>query len=286
MASPPGKVAIKLSGVPETALYTLWVKAQDALKPDSRLHDKWALEAVERIEGYNFSKFRLSTATAHFLPLRSRTFDDWVTAFLDKHPDATVVNLACGVESRALRLLPSYPSVRWVDIDLPDMVALRQKLLPNPEGDYTLLAASATDKEWLSTIPGGQPAVVLAEGLTMYLTEETAHDLIRRVVDHFGSGELLFDTVGLLSMRSQQYLDFLTNTNSSFTWGVEDFHSIEQAHERLRLRQVVRYADYQGFHEMPLRLRLLFSIFWYVPWMRNVQANLRFEFGDVAQNRS
>jgi len=281
MASSSSKVNIKLTGVPETAVYTLWIKAQESLQPDSKLHDKWAIDALNLIEDYDFSKFALGTPTTLVVPLRSKTFDKWTTSFLDSHDSATVVNLACGLESRALRVLPSYPKLRWVDVDLPDMVALRQQLLPSPDGDYTLLGASVTDHEWLKTIPADRPTLVLAEGLVMYLNEPDVHSLIRRLVDRFDSGQLIFDTVGSFSLPMQHLLDFLKNTNSSFAMGTDDHRAIEKLDPRIRLRQVVRHADYEGFHELPARLRVSFWVGWYIPWVRNLQAIARYDFGSV-----
>ncbi|KAH8658188.1 tetracenomycin polyketide synthesis O-methyltransferase tcmP [Xylariales sp. PMI_506] len=273
------KVNVDMSGVPATALYTLWVKAQDALKPDSKLNDQWAVEAVEKISNYNFSGFRLDTPTAACVPLRSWTFDKWTTEFLNKHTEATVVNLACGVESRALRLLPAYPGVRWIDVDLPDMVALRKQLMPNPDGDYKLVGASVAEQEWLESIPGHRPTFIIAEGLSMYLSQEIVDDLVSRLVCHFEAGELIFDAVGACTLKIQGMLDFLAHTGSTFTWAIDDFRSIEKLDPGIRLCNVIRHADYEGFGKLPLRVRTSFWVMWYIPWIRNTQTNLRYQFG-------
>jgi O-methyltransferase involved in polyketide biosynthesis len=113
------KVKIDVVSVPETqtALYTMWIKAQDAIQPDSKLNDKWATHSVDRIDNCNLPKFSVETASARFIPARSRLLDKWTTNFLDQQKSAIIVNLACGLERRALRFLLDYTEVRWIDVD-------------------------------------------------------------------------------------------------------------------------------------------------------------------------
>ncbi|WP_208719834.1 class I SAM-dependent methyltransferase [Amycolatopsis circi] len=73
------------------------------------------------------------------------------------------------MDSRAFRLDP--PSgVRWFDVDLPDVIALRRKLYSADDG-YRTIAASVTDSGWLDEIPADRPTLILAEGLLRYLRE-------------------------------------------------------------------------------------------------------------------
>lgn len=280
MTATTDKVKIKLTGVPETAVYTLWVKANS-----TRLgKDEWAIQAVERIGNYDFSKFDLKTGVSFFVPMRCELFDKWTINFLTKHTKATVVNLACGLDSRALRLMRTFPEVRWVDVDLPEMVKLREQLFPNPDGDYKLVAASATEEAWLVNIPTDRPTLVAMEGLLMYLDAGETESLLKRLVDYFQVGELHFDTIGWLSLyMPRNVMDFLRETGSSFRGSVEDPLTLEKIHPRLKFRDAVRHADYDGIEEWPFRMRWIWKIIWYIPYMRNFQITSRFEFGSNVQ---
>src|ERR1700682_395937 len=99
--------------------------------------------------------------------------------------------LCCGLDARFFRLDPG-PGVEWYDVDYPDVVDLRRQLYPTRD-HYHLVAASVTDPAWLTDIPGDRPVLAIGEGLTMYLTMEDGVALLRRIVDHFPSGELQFD---------------------------------------------------------------------------------------------
>ena len=58
---------------------------------------------------------------------------------------------------------------------------------------YHLVASSATDLAWLDAIPMDRPALLIAEGVSMYLTESDGIALLRRVVERFPAGELQLD---------------------------------------------------------------------------------------------
>ena len=56
------------------------------------------------------------------------------------------------------------PNARWVDVDYPDVISLRERLLPAPPGDYRMLGSSVTDDAWLDAVPADRPTVAVFEG--------------------------------------------------------------------------------------------------------------------------
>ncbi|GAA5051230.1 methyltransferase (TIGR00027 family) [Thermocatellispora tengchongensis] len=180
------------TGVEQTTLITLYLRAWESRSKDSILGDHFAAEAVKRID-YDFGKLmvRGGAGNRFTLALRSRQLDEWAADFLRRHPDAVVLHLGCGLDSRALRLdLP--PRVRWFDIDLPDVIDLRRKIYPEPDG-YRTIGASVTDPGWLDEIPADRPVLIIAEGLVMHLTENDNKRLFQQLTERFGTGELIFD---------------------------------------------------------------------------------------------
>ena len=98
---------------------------------------------------------------------RTIVLDRLVGEYLAAHPGATVMNLACGLDTRCYRM-QGY--AHWYNLDLPETIAVREALLPE-SGSISQLAMSAMD-DWGSEVkePSG-PALVIIEGLTMYLTQ-------------------------------------------------------------------------------------------------------------------
>ncbi|KAI1336184.1 S-adenosyl-L-methionine-dependent methyltransferase [Xylariaceae sp. FL0016] len=229
---------------------------------------------------------------------RARYLDDWTSAFLSAHAHeaVTVLHLACGLDSRCLRLQsqwatsasssssppPSPPreggDVRWIDVDLPDVVALRRRLLPNPKGDYRLVAADVTDEKWLSEVPADRPTVVIFEGLSMYLSEEVGKDLIRRIVEYFPTGELLFDTIGSVVVYLQKFESPIMATGATFIWGVDNPKDLEALAPQLRLCDCLRPTERMGFDMYPSGFRTLLIIYSWLWWFRDASYFVRCKF--------
>ena len=124
--------------------------------------------------------------------MRAEQLDDWSTDFLRRYPDAIVMHLGCGMDTRAFRLDPP-ETVQGFDLDQPNVIALRRKLYDDRDG-YRMIGSSVTDETWLDEISTDRPMLMVAEGLVMYLTEPEVRTLLQRLTDRFGSGELVFDT--------------------------------------------------------------------------------------------
>ena len=180
-----GKLKVDLSGAPQTMLATFYAKALDAELEKPILGDRWAKDIVDRID-YDWSKTTITARNSPAVTTRSAHFDTWARQFLAVHPEATVLHLGCGLDSRYYRLDPP-PSVEWYDVDYPDVAELRRQLFPAREHCH-VVAASVTDPAWLSDVSADRPTLMIGEGLTMYLTEADGVALLRRIVDHAPSG--------------------------------------------------------------------------------------------------
>jgi|SRR5664280_366319 hypothetical protein len=61
---------------------------------------------------------------------RAATFDQLTNQYLAEAPDATVLHVGCGMDSRVFRVDPP-ASVQWFDVDYPDVIDLRRQLFPH-----------------------------------------------------------------------------------------------------------------------------------------------------------
>jgi O-methyltransferase involved in polyketide biosynthesis len=267
---------VTLTGAPETMLATLYGRAIDSRASRSILHDDTAARAVERID-YDFRRTGMTATTAAGVALRGRRLDDWTREFLGAHREATVLHLACGLDTRAQRLAPG-PSVRWVDIDHPEVVALRERLLPPPPGDYRLVGASVTDEGWLESVPADRPTVAVFEGLSMYLQKANGRRLIERITSRFPSGQLLFDCYGTIAIRLQKLVPAVRNAGATLHWGVDDPHELETWHDGLKLLDALRVVDMAGLDLLPLAGRIQMRVLAHLPVLRNAGWILRYRF--------
>jgi O-methyltransferase involved in polyketide biosynthesis len=267
---------VTLTGAPETLLATLYGRALDSRARRSVLHDEAAARAVERID-YDFRRTGMTATTAAGVALRGRQLDAWTREFLGAHPEATVLHLGCGLDTRAQRLAAG-PSVRWVDLDHPEVVALRERLLPPPGGDYHLVGGSVTDDGWLEAVPADRPTVAVFEGLTMYLRAEDGRRLIERITDRFPSGQLLFDCYGTIGIRLQKLVTAVRRSGATLQWGIDDPRELEAWHDGLVLLDALRSVDMPGLDLLPRTGRIQMRLLALLPKLRDVGRILRYRF--------
>ncbi len=189
-SAPTAKVdGTVLTGVSETALLTLRVRANEARRPDSIIDDPMAIELADAID-YDYAKFGFSRRQD--MALRSLAYDRQTRRYLLDHPKATVVALAEGLQTSFYRLNAVGDEFRWLTVDLPPMVDLRRKLLPASERVH-MCAQSALDFTWMDQVDAENGVFITAEGLMMYLQPEDALRLIAECAARFPGGQMLFD---------------------------------------------------------------------------------------------
>lgn len=269
---------IQLPNEHETYLTTLYGKALDAGVSHSILHDTYAAQAVRQID-FDFRKLKLPSGGEVTLPLRAKHLDAWVREFLAQHERASVLHLGCGLDSRVFRIDPP-PSVRWFDVDKPEVIALRKRLYP-AHRSCELIAGSVTDPNLLERVPREQPVLVVAEGLVMYLSPADGVSLFRRVSERFSSGELVLDAYGSWTTRAITWASKRSPTPVSLPWAIDDPRLLEREVPRLRLIDAVPFLTLPELvarmaHTRPQRA--FYRLLGAVPRLRNSIVHLRYQF--------
>ncbi|MEU6851183.1 class I SAM-dependent methyltransferase [Actinacidiphila alni] len=196
------KVKVELEGVPETLLWNLYNRAAEAGRSGRRLlEDPLAVELVERID-YPFERFG-GAAMAQWHALRVRCLDDEVRRFVAQHPDGLVIALGEGLETQFWRV--DNGRVRWLTVDLPETVQVRNTLLPDDPPRRRSLACSALDPRWLDEVAASEDltkgVLVTAQGLLMYLPPAEVKRLIAACAERFPGGRMLFDALPRAMVR-------------------------------------------------------------------------------------
>jgi O-methyltransferase involved in polyketide biosynthesis len=185
-------VKVALAGVPETLLWTLWQRAVEARRPDAVLADPKAVELVDAIEYPFADRFGDGAGFAQWQALRVLRFDTEVRRFLAANPDGTVVALGEGLETQFWRV--DNGRVRWVTVDVPETIAVRERLLP--AGDrQAVVAGSAFEPGWMDRVDASRGLLVTAQGLFMYFPFEAVERLIETLASRFPGATLIFDAV-------------------------------------------------------------------------------------------
>ncbi len=179
-------------------LYGKALMSREGLFPDP------TAERIVSSVACDWKKVDQSRKLAIYMSMRAAQFDQFAAAYLQKHPSGVVLHLGCGLDSRCVRVkLPE--TAKWYDVDFPEVIDLRkQYYTPTPQ--YQWIASSVTAEGWLSEVSGGDgTALVLAEGLTMYLTEDEVLTLMQRLHETFPKVYFLFDAYSSLALRLSKY---------------------------------------------------------------------------------
>ena len=152
------------------------------------LPDPTAEEIVSTVD-YDFTKVDQSRKLAIYMAMRAALFDGYARDFAAQHPDGLVLQLGVGLDSRVKRVPCQNP---WYDLDFPDVTDLRRTYFPE-DARYHLIAAPALPADWLAGVPKAPNALVLAEGLSMYLSEGNMRTLMAALQEHFGQVTFIFD---------------------------------------------------------------------------------------------
>lgn len=254
-----------------TALCTLYLRACESRLSQPILADHDAAAAVARID-YDFARLHRAVrpwANQFLVALRAKQFDAFTTDFLRRHPDAVVLHLGCGLDTRTLRVTPA-PDVQWFDVDQPEVIVLRRKLYQDND-EYRMISSSVTEAQWIGTVPIDRPTLVIAEGLLMFLSESEVRVLLQRLTDRFSRGELVFDTLSPMGPRISRWFQ-----GGLVRWGIRD--AGEPTRWNPRLRRMEQTSSLDGYQAIPYApQRLLFRLMHATP-ARNFDVVHRFAF--------
>lgn len=119
---------------------------------------------------------------------RARAVDRIAAAWLQRHPEGTIVALGCGLDTPGDRL----PARHLVHVDLPDVIAVRRTLLPDAPHEHSI-AAHLLDPRWIPTAPS--PTLITLAGVSMYLHPGELRALLRLLARRLPGSEIVLDVL-------------------------------------------------------------------------------------------
>ena len=265
----------------ETMLMTLSSRATQSQWKNTILRDPWAEEAMRHID-YDMSNTLKGVSSwsmwkdigCTIVATRAATFDLLANQYLSDHPDATVLHVGCGMDSRVFRVDPP-ANVQWFDVDYPDVIDLRRQLFPE-RGAYHMIGARLEDLRWLDEVPRDRPGLFIAEGVLHYLSETEVKALLNAVVAHFPGGQLIFDICN--SMIVKRTGSNVGGTGATYKWGLDDPQDIQQLEPKLELIKEFRPSEQVAFSRFPLWWRAVYRVQELVPTLRRMERTIVYRF--------
>lgn len=180
--------------VSKTAFYCCGMRKLDAESPRPVCDDKLAVRFIDDgildfIDGFReFTRQNASTVARH------RLIDDWLRTSLQSRPDSRIITIGAGFDTRPHRLHGG----RWIELDEPEILAFKEKCLPASSAKNDLLRlpiefAKTSLTEKLAPYSREESTIVVLEGVTMYLDEQTLHATARAVRESLPNAVLVTD---------------------------------------------------------------------------------------------
>jgi O-methyltransferase involved in polyketide biosynthesis len=273
---------IKFTKEKETMLMTLSSRAIQSQWKQPILPDPWAVDAMRHID-YDLGKQLTGVAAwgmwkdigPAIVATRAATFDRLTTRFLADNPQASVLHVGCGMDSRVFRIDPP-AGVQWYDVDYPDVIALRRQLFPERKAGYSMIGAQLDDLHWLDQVPRDQPGLLIAEGVLMYLSQAEVQALLNAVVGHFPGGQMIFDVVHPFILKSTGAN--VGGTGATYKWSLAEPTDIQQLEPKLELVKEFRMHELVGFARFPLWIRAVFRAQELNPTLRRMNRPLVYRY--------
>jgi O-methyltransferase involved in polyketide biosynthesis len=192
---------MNLSDVSRTAILTLLGHVNASEKKNIVFDDPMAALCLERLMSIASAQEKkwiirqkrlIATPDARALARRVETFDTIVNLFISNNPKCTVINLACGFDTRFWRI--ENKDCRYIEIDFPEVVALKREILKD-QLSYELIGCSVLDPLWIDqvTTNGNSNFLLLAEGLFMFLSKQDVINLLNLLAQKFIRSQLVVE---------------------------------------------------------------------------------------------
>lgn len=217
---------LKLKDVEETALIPLSNRASETRRKNPRICDPKAVEIVDYLE-LSLKKYD-KTVTHECVIARTIMLDRSVKEFIEKYDDALCINIGCGLDDRFTRL--DNGKIRWLDVDLPNIIRTRKKVFSDTER-RKMLEGNILKEDWTEEVKSAfdieNPQILLvAEGIFMYLTKEEYEKILKIITGEFKSGRLLVELIKPCMMKEKRH-QTVKKTNAKFGWGTNTGSELE-----------------------------------------------------------
>lgn len=251
----------KLQGVADTLYLPLAARIYVSKRFPEYFYDEMALSLekdmpYEEIVAKSSEYFEMAGACRFY------NTDQMVSAFIAKHHKCNVGNIGCGLETAFFRIKPDPNKATFFEMDLPDVIETRRRVLGEPEGEV-LIPGDMFDFKWADVIDTNRPTLITVIGVFQYFHEEEVTSFIKGVKERFANVEILFDAMTMKAINyAANYIKKTGNKDAMLYFGVDNpkLFTQERGLELLEIRPFFAVARKKLKSKLKLYTRIAMKV--------------------------
>ncbi|WP_252023574.1 class I SAM-dependent methyltransferase [Vibrio sp. SCSIO 43136] len=228
----------------------MWLRSRESMLDEGLVYDPIAASACRschlspECQTSNLEQDQLLYASI------TQLCDEQISAFLKRYPDAWVLNVGAGLDTRFYRL--DNGRCHWMELDVSEHLLWRQRLF-HPSERYQLRCGSVTDLGWLQelSISDQVPLLIVCDAALLQCTEEQLGKFMVGLAKRFLHAQCCFVVAGNKTntwlgkkLGNQQYAHGLKSPQESFFRWLPWAESVS-LHSPLHNKRCLRWKPWQ-----------------------------------------
>lgn len=190
-----------------------YVSKKGIILKDKKAEEIWEKEQF-KLKGKSKSKW-----LSYYMGIRASVFDEWLQEQMIKYPEAVIIHIGCGMDSRILRVGTN--NHNWYDVDFPNVIAERRKYY-NEDEHYKMINGDVRESDWINKISYNKHAIIVLEGVSMYLSNFELKKLLSNIGNHFETLNLLMDCYSLFAAKMSKYKNPVKDVGVTQVFGLDN----------------------------------------------------------------
>ena len=209
------------SGVADTLYIPLAARVYVSKRFPEYFFDPKSLELEDAIPGESIQKGS-NEYTMIASAARYHNLDVMARAYIAAHPTCNIVNVGCGLETMFWRIGPRAPEARFYEMDLPQVIETRRRILGEPQRDE-LIAGDAFDLSWAEHLDTSLPTLIIVSGVFQYFHNADVLGFIADAKETFACAELIFDATNTKGLEyTNKYVKKTGNDSALMYCAIDD----------------------------------------------------------------
>lgn len=192
-------------------------------------------ELIWEKEGFKLKGKSKSKWLAYYMGMRSAVIDKWLEEQMKEDINAVILHLGCGMDSRIERV--GNNGHIWYDVDFLDVIKERRKYYKETDL-YHMIESDVRDNLWMQNLPGKATAIVVLEGISMYLTPTELENLFLGLNQYFSSIKVLMDCYTQFAAKASKFKNPINDVGVTDVFGIDNPQMLE---ENTELRFIKEY---------------------------------------------